>query len=397
VKPQKTLSVCLSLASCLCGTAGAAQSVRDSAGVEIREGLRPLSASVAWRISSNASVTIGAEDGPVANQFARISGATRFDDGSVAVADETASNVRIFDAAGRLIRTVGRNGAGPGEFRVLRSLRRVARDSVALFDNRQNRVTVIDRSGKILIMRQLPTTRYSWMYPLPNGRWMASEEEGTNGTRLREDATPGLHRFPTTVLVLDSAGAVVDTVGVFPGAEQSYRRVDGRLGTVSSPYGRVLSLASRDGQAYVATGDFLGYDVYTASGKHLRSIRAAGPDRTLRASEVAAYNDALLAQIPNQAQRDAYSRFLKGAEAPRQKAAVSRILLDPLGGVWLSGYETEFLPAAVWHVFDSRHRYVGAIPIPTGLRILEIGPQHVVGIWTDDSGVQSVRVHALAR
>jgi hypothetical protein len=174
-------------------------------------------------------------------------------------------------------------------------------------------------------------------------------------------------------------------------------RIDGRFGVVAAPFGRTLALAVKGDQLYVATGDFLGYDVFTATGKQLRSIRAVSPDRSIRPSDVAAYNDALLAQIPSQAQRDAYAKFLTRADVPRQKAAGSRLLPDPLGGVWLSGYENDVISSATWHVFDSSHRYVGAISVPRGLRIMEIGARHIVGLWTDASGVQTVRVHELVR
>jgi len=66
----------------------------------------------------------GAADGP--SGFAFIKGVVRLSDGSIAVANQRPSEIRIFDASGRFVRSLGRNGTGPGEFnrvlfRLLRS------------------------------------------------------------------------------------------------------------------------------------------------------------------------------------------------------------------------------------------------------------------------------------
>jgi hypothetical protein len=60
---------------------------------------------------------IGTIDGPAAYAFGRVNAVELLPGGAVAVSDLQASEVRIFDAAGRFVRAVGGLGAGPGEFR----------------------------------------------------------------------------------------------------------------------------------------------------------------------------------------------------------------------------------------------------------------------------------------
>jgi hypothetical protein len=341
-------------------------------------------------------VSIGALDGPPEYQFAQIVGATRFEDSSIAVADARSNSIRFFSEDGRIIRSVGGRGRGPGEFMALQSLRRSSGDSLDVLDRRLERITVMDRSGTIVRLLQL-SGGYIATYRLPGGRWLASDQEGSFGGLFREDAAPGLHRSPATVVVLDSTGALVDTVGVFPGSESTYLRLDGRQNSVQAAYGRSISFAAGGGHWYLATGDHFGFEVHAPDGRHVRSVRATGPDRTLRPSDIEKYNAALLAQRSEGPSRENLARFLQAAATPTQKAAVSRILLDPLGHVWLSAYENSLLPAAVWYVFDSGGRYLGEIPVPSGLRIMEIGSQYALGVWEDDSGVEFVRVYQLNR
>src|SRR5688572_29611828 len=57
-----------------------------------------------------------------ANQFARITGVITDVEGNIYVADSRTFNIRVFDEGGRLLRTIGRKGGGPGEFESLQSI-----------------------------------------------------------------------------------------------------------------------------------------------------------------------------------------------------------------------------------------------------------------------------------
>jgi hypothetical protein len=158
-----------------------------------------------------------------------------------------------------------------------------------------------------------------------------------------------------------------------------------------------LAFATRGDESYVVTGDFLGFDVHDIEGRRVRSVRATGPDRRLRPEDVTRFNDALLAEINDSATRAGLKRAMEIAASPPAKAAVGRILVDPRGAIWLSAYENEFMPAPVWFVFDDDGRYLGDVPMPAGLRVLEIGDRYVLGLAKDDAGVEVVRVHELRR
>ena len=370
---------------------------RDSAGVRIVESSRPAwDSTTRWHVSPAPTLSIGTVDGAADYQFTRIVGAARFEDATIAVGDAGTNSIRFFDGNGKLVRTAGRMGNGPGEFRALQSLRR-AGDSLDVFDRRVNRITVFNRNGSVVRTIQLSRARYVAMHRLTSGRWLAAEEEGFFGGRIQENATPGLHRFPSAVVILDSTGAVQDTVGVFPGAETAYYTIDGQAGSLHAAYGRTLAFATRGDTSYVVTGDVLGFDVHDIQGRRVRSVRARSPDSTLGPADVTRFSDAFLAEISDSTARAGFRRALEVAAAPPSKAAVGRILVDPRGAIWLSAYENEFMPAPVWFVFDRDGRYLGDVSMPAGLRVLEIGDRHVLGFAKDDTGVEFVRVHELTR
>lgn len=77
----------------------------------------------------------------------RVSGLALSPDGRLALADASESNVKLFDRAGRLILTLGRNGSGPGEFQQPRFPRFGGGGRLFVGDGQLNRITEFDSGG----------------------------------------------------------------------------------------------------------------------------------------------------------------------------------------------------------------------------------------------------------
>lgn len=91
---------------------------------------------------------IGSVDDPDLG-FSRIGGVTVDEDGNVYVLERQDREVRVFDPAGRLLRVIGGEGEGPGEFRdpLLLGFRG---DSLWVNDGRLRRITMFNREGEVL-------------------------------------------------------------------------------------------------------------------------------------------------------------------------------------------------------------------------------------------------------
>lgn len=84
------------------------------------------------------------------------------DDGTVLVADRSPATIKVFDPAGRFVRTIGRDGDGPGEFRTPQIA--VRGDTLVVHDPRQRRASMFRISDGNFI-----TTRPSaccYFYPI---------------------------------------------------------------------------------------------------------------------------------------------------------------------------------------------------------------------------------------
>ncbi len=72
---------------------------------------------------------------------------------------------------------------------------------------------------------------------------------------------------------------------------------------------------------------------------------------------------------------------------------------DELNHLWIQEYT---LPGEgggkpVWTVFDPDGHVLGFMETPAGLRVFQIGEDHILGYVTDELGVEYVQVWSLSR
>lgn len=112
-----SIVVCLVLAGCgsTNGPEPSAYVVTDSAGVEIVQNGSAgfLGADL---LDLRLELQLGAIDGPEPLQFHRVTAIAVDPDGTILVGNNDTAQVRRFRADGSYAGTLGRRGAGPGEF-----------------------------------------------------------------------------------------------------------------------------------------------------------------------------------------------------------------------------------------------------------------------------------------
>ena len=124
----------------------AAYTITDSAGIRIVESLTPLWGDTPLQIAPEPLLRLGSEEeGP--EQFGSVMWGILFQDGWIAVSEQTSSEVRLFDSTGQHQRTFGGAGDGPGEFRSLGGLFGFRGDSIAVYDQRLRRTTIFSLSS----------------------------------------------------------------------------------------------------------------------------------------------------------------------------------------------------------------------------------------------------------
>ena len=102
-----------------------------------------------WQVVDSLEVMIGVMDGSSHYELSQVTGATRLANGGVAVADAGTAEIRIFDAAGRFVRTAGGSGRGSRKIPATEpALVPIGPTSLLAWDYRLRRATVYTAAGE---------------------------------------------------------------------------------------------------------------------------------------------------------------------------------------------------------------------------------------------------------
>ncbi len=71
------------------------------------------------------------------------------------------------------------------------------------------------------------------------------------------------------------------------------------------------------------------------------------------------------------------------------------MLVDATSHVWLERYRLPGDTLPSWDVIAPNGRWLGAVSIPSRLRVMQVGEDFVLGRHLDSLGVERIRVHRL--
>ena len=261
------------------------------------------------------AVSIGSADGDSANVLFGAFQALRTSDGRIVALNSGSQQVRVYDAAGRLVRSVGRRGAGPGEFRMLQRIGLLAGDSIAAYDIGLGRITVFTPGGAIARTVQVQ----------PFGNAVLPRAYGFTSTGMMLVSTdfdrvfrPGTRRDSLDfALVSTASGAPTDTVGRYAGEEAFVLVHDGGASRRGVIFGRNVFASARGERLVIGQNDTFRYDVFYGGGRSRRTFEHPHTPRSVTRADVAAANRDWLEGMPAQF-RDAVAARI--AEFPHSAA-----------------------------------------------------------------------------
>ncbi|HYW07328.1 MAG TPA: hypothetical protein VE913_10250, partial [Longimicrobium sp.] len=198
-----------------CGAAKGRESsatVRDSAGVRIVENRG--AGTLGWTVEEAPMLDIGG-DGEAA--LFQVTDAKRLRDGRIVIASAGSHELRIHAADGRLMRGVGREGKGPGEFASPFWVGTLRGDSIGVWDAGLGRLTVFTAAGEYA--RVTPSLSSLGLFPLAQGALADGRlvvAAGGSGAAMKPGAAT---RDTQAYVVLGHDGTVADTLGRFPATE----------------------------------------------------------------------------------------------------------------------------------------------------------------------------------
>ena len=369
----------------------------DSAGVQLQVSTTPdWDENKRWQLASEPALQIGALDGPPEYLFDRIGDVRLLGDGGILVVNHGSTEIRVYDAAGAYLRTIGARGDGPGEFQGISNVLPQG-DSLFVFDGRLRRVSIFGVDGSLRATRQL--TGEGGGRALMTYRLAHAGMHGfimiARGGFLGMTGQPGVRRDTVPTLLYNLAGTLTDTIGEFSGTDnfEVPQQIIGPVLFASSSSG-----TAHDGYLYMTDGGSMEVRVYGVRDGLQRIVRIAEEPRAVTAAEAAALKAARIeragADMPPQF-RDALEQFPHAETMPR----ISGLLVDDEVNLWVDEYrESSDTTPRTSYVFAPDGRWLGTVNMPPSFRLEGVSRGQAIGVWTDpDTDVQFIRVYDISR
>ena len=348
-----------------------------------------------WRLEG-PTVSIGSADGPEESQLHGVRAVARLSDGRIVIANSGSAELRVYGPDGRWSRSIGREGDGPGEFRLLGSFQLVAPDTLIAFDPSGPRVTVFTAEGALASSRSVSVPGKAAQPPdhrLPDGRWLnimsSAEIEGYQRRRNSFVAWTETTGNVDTVLTRDGQEYLIYT-------RHQAGRYLGR-GAVVVPFGG--QDLSAIGPGRVALSDGLSYDlaVVELGGKEMR-FRRTLERRPLPDGAIARFVESYAGRYPGERQAEVRRHF-EQLPKPTLAPTHSALAFDRTGRLWAENYRFPWdsLSQRTWSVFNATGEWLGDVEFPKALRVFEIGDDYVVGVERDSDGVEYVKLYGIAK
>lgn len=373
--------------------------VRDSSGVRVVQfaaGARALSG--AWRLANRPTIVLDNREDDLMFQFFRVTDAQPLPDGGLAVANGGTGEIRIYDAEGRYVRTVGRSGEGPGEFRSIGWIALRPPDSIVAGDIRLRRITVFDGRGNYV--RTVTTlgpsrddSRAALAAPEPLGlfgdaSFLAVSYDGPA-------AVAGPVRPAARILHYTPDATSSDLLGSWPGNELYLLGEGARLGVFVPPFQRITRFVVGSEQFWIGDSDRWELRSYSPAGQLLTLVRRLGGDVTV--------TDALLERVINERYRDVADGPDRARAVARQKQMVRHATTPSFGDLqigtdgrlWVGAYPLPGDTTVLWTGIDPDGTLTAYGTVPRRFQVLRFGSDFVVVLIRDHLDRESIRLYSM--
>lgn len=326
--------------------------------------------------------------------FGEVGGMVLQDDGSLAILDRMAAEVRVVDMEGRLLRTLGRPGQGPGELsgELTLALLPTAEGGLALPDLDRGTLVTFDNQGE-------PGATIPWdvaAHFLPD--WRPGETPGAAFARAVTDSMDHLVRLD----LLAAGGLGFDTLASVPRIRQPPNETEPRWPLLMDRW-----VWDIQGDRAVAARTSAPEVLRFQGGSPVRRVvwegepAPAAPPDVENLLEVVARTQGSPGEVPEALR----ARMLP----PERLHAVADLRLGP-GGLILvqrprptsemdrrvmSALSVRGLGGPRWDVFSWEGEPLGVLEFPSNVELFQILGDTLVGVLEGEAGVQQPFVATL--
>ncbi|MES2304560.1 MAG: hypothetical protein V4558_03595 [Gemmatimonadota bacterium] len=371
------------------GSRGATSVVHDSAGISIAESRSP--AGIAFSIDSAPTLDVGPAAGSSSEFATSPLSVIRLANGALVAAGWATTEMRLFDGAGRWIRTVGRRGSGPGEFEGLGFVFQGPGDTLVTYEPGTERVQRWHPDGAFLSFShfaQAPGRPGGWITGVFDDGSLLIESSRSDH---RDDTQPAI-RSQVTLFRAPVGGGKWDSLFSYPGVLRMRHPIEPTWTFGNPLFTPVPGYHQRAGRIAFAAGDRFEVRIYSANGILQQIVRRSTLPRTISSAEFDKAAAAFLSLRPA-ATRDRFRARLLETSTSRVRPPVSGVWLAGDGRLWATFGENDIGERVQASVFDSAGHWEGDVALPPGFEINQIDADGLLGTVVDSQGFRHIRFH----
>lgn len=331
-------------------------------------------------------------------EFSRISALVPLADGSIIIAEPRERRLRRIADDGGSVQTVGRDGAGPGEFRLLAQVGAFG-DTIWATDLGNRRTTFFDVEGRVLetLVWDVPSDN-----PMNGGNVILGYfSAGTAwGEPRTSPAAVGDERAPRELSVLSADGrARIRSLAQVASAHSRFRLLDGAtIRSGGQPFADAPLVLGRGSLGVVIvdrrTGMLTATKVFPVTAISPRGDTLWKREVSFTPRRVAATaRDSAISRI-QRGTPHSRSEVAAALHLPEYRPPASDAFVSAEGAVWIR--REEDLARVTYVVLRSDGTLEGEYVVPRAVRLVAARGQNVWAVRTDDDGVPSIERYALS-
>lgn len=371
--------------------------VRDSAGVEVvvNPATGTWTSTTAWRLEEE--LRIGAAQGDSLREFGRVVSIAVGGSGRIHVLDRHAQHIRVFDAAGRYVRTIGRGGGGPGELAGPSTVLIGPGDTILVPDMANQRVQRFLPDGSEAGTFRIPLTD-----GIPLGWRIREDGSLLEELRTLPDGPGGAGDERILLRVRAINGGVGETLFEAPVGEAMIVRDGEPQMTVFAPEPRWTALV--DGRIVTGWNGEYRLELRNFSGKVERVVSKPFERRPFGESHRRALRELFRQQFEGQPPSPATEQMLQSLRYADHYPAYAELFGGPDGSLWvrhareipslnrddMANFDVRGIGAPEYDVFDDAGRFLGTVSTHPRFEPMFTHNDRIYGVERDELGVQNV-------
>ena len=368
-------------------------------------------------------LSIGVADGAEQYMFGEIADIALGRDGSIYAFDRQVPAIRQYDSQGKFVRTIGRRGQGPGEYRSTSGIATMRDGRLLLWDTGNWRINVYAADGEVLTQWLTPSGSSSNMVSTYS-RALLVDTAGRVITRKTIFNPADLRNRPTVWLRYRPDGSPLDTLHAPPAAREmpELSATSGRaLYSREVPFApRRIVTISPLGYLIAGLPDRYAFEIHQPGGPVVSVRRDVKPEPVSRAERAEARRE-----VEERMRKTDPTWSWNGPDIPDVKPLYADIQAGLDGRIWVA-VRPEVSPRvgassggggvsppssrrparqltpgeaprpALYDVFEPDGRYLGQVQVPAKVSSVVRRGDHVWGVAYDAEDVPRVKRYRIA-